>query len=198
MNEKEYLSEEKYQKTEKILTLVAVLLLVVGLSIGGFFIYNGIAKPGTAKVEELKVELENKMKELKDKGVKYNDFAEYTDGDEYDLKVITEALDPSINHCNLNEYKEHPLTKEYCAAKNSVDEFASSGKIMIGVFICFATLMFSIFILLIAKRRHIIAFQAQQAMPVAKEGIDKMAPTIGNAAGEIAKGIKKGLNDEEK
>ena len=35
-------------------------------------------------------------------------------------------------------------------------------------------------------------------MPIAKEGIDEMAPTIGNAAKEIAKGIKKGLKDEEK
>ena len=37
-------------------------------------------------------------------------------------------------------------------------------------------------------------------MPLAKEGIKKMAPTVGNAAGEIAKGItsgiKSGLNSE--
>ena len=31
-----------------------------------------------------------------------------------------------------------------------------------------------------------------------KEGIEEMAPTIGNAVGEIAKGIKKGLNDADK
>lgn len=37
-------------------------------------------------------------------------------------------------------------------------------------------------------------------MPLAKEGIEKMAPTVGNAAGKIAKGItssiKSGLNSE--
>lgn len=37
-------------------------------------------------------------------------------------------------------------------------------------------------------------------MPLAKEGIEKMALTVGNAAGEIAKGItsgiKSGLNSE--
>ena len=37
-------------------------------------------------------------------------------------------------------------------------------------------------------------------MPLAKEGIEKMAPTVGSAAGEIAKGItsgiKSGLNSE--
>ena len=35
-----------------------------------------------------------------------------------------------------------------------------------------------------------------QTMPIAKESIDEMAPTIGNAAGSIAKGIKNGLEDE--
>ena len=35
-------------------------------------------------------------------------------------------------------------------------------------------------------------------MPVAKEGIEKMAPAVGNAAEEIARGIKEGLKDEEK
>ena len=39
-------------------------------------------------------------------------------------------------------------------------------------------------------------FHAQQVMPVAKEGIDEMAPTIGEAAGKIAKGIKKGLDED--
>ena len=33
-------------------------------------------------------------------------------------------------------------------------------------------------------------------MPVAKEGIDEMAPTIGEAAGKIAKGVKKGLDED--
>lgn len=50
-------------------------------------------------------------------------------------------------------------------------------------------------LLLIAHKREITAFTAQQVIPVAKEGINEMSPTIGNAAGEIAKGIKKGLNE---
>lgn len=35
-------------------------------------------------------------------------------------------------------------------------------------------------------------------MPVAKEGINAMSPTIGNAAEQIAKGIKNGLNNSNK
>ena len=55
-----------------------------------------------------------------------------------------------------------------------------------------------VMIIVMAHRREITAFTTQQVMPVAKEGINEMAPTIGNAAGEIAKGIKKGLNEADK
>ena len=63
-------------------------------------------------------------------------------------------------------------------------------------------------ILLIAHRRDITAYTTQQVMPIAKEGIEemtptmskvaeKMAPAAGTVAKEVAKGIKEGLKDEE-
>lgn len=48
----------------------------------------------------------------------------------------------------------------------------------------------------IAYGREIRAFTTQQHMPVAQEGVEKMAPTMGNAAKEIAKGIKEGLRED--
>lgn len=198
MAENKYLNEEKYQKAEKSITLVAILILVIGLCIGGFLIYKGVAKPGTSKMEDLKVQLENKKNELEAKGIKFDSAAGYSDGEEYDLKIITNALDPSFDHCAFDEYKNNSITKEYCAAKNSTGDFANIVSIMLGVFICIATCMISVFVFIFARQRHIVAFQAQQVMPVAKESIDEIAPTIGNAAGEIAKGIKKGLEDEDK
>lgn len=196
MAERKYLNEEKYQKTEKKLTVIALFILIVGLCIGSFLIYRGVAKPGAAKVDELRVDLEKKKTELESKGVQYSDFAKYTDGEAYALKIITNALDPSFNHCSFDEYKSNSITKDYCKAKNSNGEMATTLYIIFGIFICFATCMIAFFIFTVAKRRHILAFAAQQTIPVAKEGIDEMAPTIGNAAGEIAKGIKKGLSDD--
>lgn len=198
MTENKYLNEEKYQKAEKSISIIAILVLIVGLCIGGYLIYKGVAKPATAKVEEFKKQLEIKKSELEAKGITYDALAEYTDGETYDLKIITKALDPSFKYCAFDEYKNNSITKEYCAAKNSIDDFATEGSIMLGVFICIATCMISAAIFTTAKRRHILAFQMQQVMPVAKEGIEEIAPTIGNAAGEIAKGIKKGLNDNQK
>lgn len=198
MQEKKYLNEEKYRKTEKTITFIAVLVLIVGLCIGGFLIYKGVAKPETSKIDELKVQLETKKQELESKGVNYSGFAKYSDGEAYDLKIITDALDPSFDYCTFDEYKNNSMTKDYCSAKNITGNLASTPSTMFGVIICIATCTIAGFMLMIAKRRHFLAFSVQQAMPVVKEGIDEIAPTIGNAAGEIAKGIKKGLNDADK
>lgn len=195
MDEKKYLNEEKYQKTEKGITVFAILILVVGLLIGGFLIYRGIVKPATSKVDALEKKLEEKRNELISKGIEYDKSSKYTDGEKYDLYIITEALDPSFSNCEFDEYKNNSITKEYCAAKNSISEFSNRTSIMFGAFICIATFMIFVSVLTFAKRRHILAFTTQQTMPVAKESIDEMAPTIGNAAGEIAKGITKGIKN---
>ena len=57
--------------------------------------------------------------------------------------------------------------------------------------------MLGINLKLISKGREINAFYAQQQMPVNKESIEKMAPSVGVAAKEITKGIKEGLDEEE-
>ena len=71
--------------------------------------------------------------------------------------------------------------------------------ILIGLGLIPSTLMISCVIFFIYKRREIAVFTTQQTMPIAQEGIEKMAPTIGEAAGtigkEIAKGIKEGINE---
>lgn len=70
---------------------------------------------------------------------------------------------------------------------------------MFGAFIIIASCMISFAIFMFAKKREITAFTVQQTMPLAKEGIEKIAPTVGNAVGtigkSIAKGIKEGINE---
>ncbi len=198
MEDKKYLNEEQYQKTERKLSLVALIILIVGLSIGGLLIFSGVAKPNTSKISDLKAELEAKKSALEAKGIEYNSSAEYTDGEVYDLYIITDVLDPSFDNCGFYKYKNNNLTSEYCSAKNNLNDFSGTPKIMIGSFICITSCMFAGFVFMVAKRRNIAAFTTQQVIPIAKEGIDEMAPTIGNAASEIAKGMKKGFNDNEK
>lgn len=92
--------------------------------------------------------------------------------------------------------------KEIEKAKNTISTSKYVPLYMFGVFIIVASCMITFSIYMFGKRREIIAFTAQQVMPVAQEGIEKMTPTVGNVAGSIArditKGIKEGLKDDEK
>ena len=298
---KEFLTEENYERGKKKLKMIAIIVLVIGLLIGGSLITVGILKQSktnsnysedtikklqndieaekvnleTKKTElegkrdeALRVEkqnLENKKQELISKGIKYDNSTKYDDGESYDLKVITNALDPSFNYCAFDEYENNVITRDYCLLSSNKDEdsiainviervlsiefnycvgdtknnmytsrycslvsqlndksdfnkeFDSYDSIpfyIIGGFIIIASCMFAGSIYMTTKQREILAFHAQQVMPVAQEGIEKMAPTIGKAgasiakemapaygevAKEISKGIKEGLKgDDEK
>ncbi len=62
----------------------------------------------------------------------------------------------------------------------------------------FVTIVGCIIRFVVGNQRQIMAYQVQQGMPIAQESMEKMAPSMGNATKEIAKGIKEGLKDDEK
>ncbi len=211
----EFLNEARYQKNEKNLTRVAIILLVVGLVGGLALIVTGgiIAVSGGKKSEyskEIKSEkkkLEERYQELVDKGVTYDFFTEYTDGEKYELKIIHEVLDPSVNSCVFTEYKNSEYTSNYCDLINKQNMKYNTGMAksflggtvltLIGIALITTLPMIGGILLLIAKRRHITAFTTQQVLPVAQEGIVKMAPTAGVVAREISKGIVEGKNEAD-
>lgn len=138
--------------------------------------------------------------------------------DKKSIDTIKNALDDSFDHCAFAAAKNNTYTSKYCSLKNQLKQknseisnldneysdfnkrFDSHGSIpfyMFGAFVIIASCMIAGSIFMFTKRREILAFQAQQIMPVAQEGIDKMSPTLGKAAGTIAKGIKEGLKDED-
>ena len=238
MDRNELLNEERFQSTKKKISKASIVVLLVGILIGGSLIGLGIVnKSKIAKrfsdaniknVEEKvlaeKEKLEAKRIELTDKGITYNSFTKYTDGEDYDLKIITNVLDPSSSGCVFDEYKNNSLTSEYCLLQSELKYIKDSSNVnwhseeyipffAIGGFITFTFGMISLVLFSASKQREILAYQAQQVMPVAQEGIEKMAPTIGKAsatiakemapvygelAKEISKGIKDGLKGEEK
>lgn len=193
------------------------------------------------KLKTLQEQLEKQIDDLQDKITKLErertqNFNGFTD--EYyaltdqidDLKDEKEPLDEQLDE--VEDYFNHyhnsnpTATEKAYELYNEITElertdmdfqrrFNSSKYIpffMGGGFIIMATLMFSSVLLVTLKRREIMAFSAQQVMPVAKEGVEEMAPAIGKAgkaiaeemapvygdiAKEIAKGIKDGLDGEE-
>lgn len=52
-------------------------------------------------------------------------------------------------------------------------------------------ILLGIVVILIPFKRKIMAYNAQQVMPVAQEGIEKLGPSIGKVAGDIAKEVNK-------
>lgn len=154
--------------------------------------------------------------------------------DKKSIDVIENALDESFDHCAFDSAKNNNYTSSYCSLKNELK--AKNGEIylldskysdfdknfeleeytpfyIVGGFILIVSIMISGSIYMMTKRREIAAFSVQQMMPIAQEGIEKIAPSVGKAgasiakemaptygqiAKEISKGIKEGLKGEEK
>lgn len=95
----------KLSKSEKKIKLIALFILIIDLFIGGFLIYIGITKPQSDKIEKLRATLEEKRRELVNNGIVYEEMSKYTDGEVYDLYVITKSLDPSFAYCEFDEFK---------------------------------------------------------------------------------------------
>lgn len=79
--------------------------------------------------------------------------------------------------------------------------FESFGLISLGMIttsIGVSLLMGSGIAMFVAHSRDINAFNAQSSIPVAKEVVNEMAPSVGTVAKEVTKGIKEGLDDENK
>lgn len=264
MEKKEYLNEETYQKNKKKITMIALIILIIGILIGGSLIATGVLKQVevnskyseenkislSEQLENEKDNLETTVSQLKDKIApiesqikslerepftgfnaayferqdKIEELEKGIEDDKKTISLIENVLDNGGHYCNFDNYKNNSRTSKYCSTKNQLDEisndfnksFDSNDSIpfyIFGAFIIIASCMISGSIYMFAKRREILAFSAQQVMPVAQEGIEKMAPTIGkagasiakemapaygNIAKEISKGIKEGLKDKEK
>lgn len=74
--------------------------------------------------------------------------------------------------------------------------FGSFGLTVIGgfmAFIGFSLTIGGIIATIVAHGREIKAFTVQQSMPIAQEGIETIAPSLGKAAEAISKGISRGI-----
>ena len=111
--------------------------------------------------------------------------------------------------------------KEFEKNKNMISTYKYSPFYIFGGFIIIASCIAAISIYTFAKGRDILAFTANQTVPVTKEVIEDIAPSIGKAAGSftkemndiagestanvmgdiaknISKGIKEGINEADK
>ena len=211
MENKKYLNEEQYQKTSKKLFSIGVGIIIFGVVVAAIMAITKIDfGPKVSKEElqqelaQLKPALQQRYDELESKG--FDESWDYKDEEGYEMALIDIALDPSNSTCeHSSRYSDNDTTREYCEVKAQIYELdkpkMNGGSLFIivpSLMVLMPCLAIGSMLILTSKRREVNAFIVQQSMPIAKEGIEKMAPSAGVAAKEIAKGIKEGLKDEEK
>ena len=172
MEKQEYLSEERYQQTNNKVKKVGKLLLITGIiTLVVSFILLIVGFVGAGNSA---IDGFNSMS--------------------------TNMMD------NFNSFGDNNgINVDVSGVQNTASGiFGNIGLFAIGSFmltIGFGLTIAGGIVMFIAHRREITAYATQQVMPVAQEGIEKIAPTIGNAAGTIAKGItsgiKEGLNSQQ-
>ena len=210
--ENKYLNEERYQRGKKKLVLISLIILILGIILGSGLIVTGITKTKSSKEEAKQInnqkalEAQARLDEIK---IEKDNLQEQYDTKSQECDSL-DHWDPNwfanVNQCRreaseINK-KISSLELEKISLKNYEQIEPNMAYVILcvlGVFVIIIGCSISFSIFMFTKRREIIAFGAQQVMPVAKEGIETMSPTIGNAVGtigkEIAKGISEGIRD---
>ena len=264
---KEFLTEENYERGNKKIRKIALIVLIIGLLIGGSLIATGIIKSNNAKkhneqiakqveqnnqtrsasevqsdIDLVKTKIDKLEKELRDLRIEQDKIFSDDRGFSDRYYKIEAEINEKTNEMNklrsqlfkyesellINNSGYNDTQKEIEKSKNTISSAKYTPFYMFGGFIIFASCMFSGIIYLSTKQRELMAYQVQKVMPIAQEGLEKMAPTIGKAgasiakeiapeigkaganvakemapvygdiAKEISKGVKEGLKDEEK
>ena len=164
---KEYLNEEQFQKNKKKIIKISLIVLIAGVLIGVGLIITGVVKSKNDETTLPKINLEVDEK--------------------------TEKMGNSQAFDNITG-SFGTFSKEF---EDSRKKIKVAPYYMFGSFIILASAMVAGGIYFFAIRREIAAFQTQQVMPIAQEGMEKMAPSIGKVGGEIAREVAKAKKEVE-
>lgn len=175
MDNQNLLSEEKYQQNNAKVKKIGKILLIIGiitLVVGFIFIIVGFVNAGNSAADSFDTFSNNAINNI----------------NSVDQDAIIGGVQDTFNSTN-------DTTKEIFG---SVALFALGGFLN---FIGFALTIAGGVVMFISHRREITAYTTQQVMPVAQAGIEKITPTVANAAGtisqSISKGIKEGMSDTD-
>lgn len=204
MEKKEYLNEEDYRKTKKKISMIALFVLIIGILIGGGLITTGIIKSSNVVTssqngrtkEVIQKEIDGLNKELASLMAKQTEEFEKNQFSSLYFSLQSEISSKNSKISDL-ESELWKVDSGYNSTKDSMEKAKYIPFYMIGAFIILASGMASFSIYMFSKGREITAFTVQQVMPVATEGMGKVAPSIGKVAKEVTKGIKEGLKDDE-
>ncbi len=227
LNEERYQNAKK--KIKKVSLATAIISIILGGALIAFGIittknaeseaekinkerYEAVARESQVKMDEINAQKATLEEQLKAKEYECDSIWDSIEDSVANFKSINQSAD--LNACrdevsSIQKQIQDLNSKAFQLKGNTI--IANSNKVVaenyyplafVGGMILVMGIAVSVSIYSIAIRREINAFHIQQNLPLAQEGIDKMAPTIGGAAGEIAKGvangIKSGLDDNQK
>lgn len=179
MEQEKYLSEEKYQETNKKVKKTSKTLLIIGailLVIGIIMIIAGFISFKNAQNKAMN-SFNNSASNLFDS---FNNSINNDDGEEF-----------------VNSMKESATS----VTDSSNDSFTSVGLFALGGFVLSAGVVLLIVggvMAYMAHRREITAYTTQQTMPIKKETINDITPTVADAAGTIAESVNQGFEESKK
>lgn len=192
----QFLSEENYQRTKKKISGIAIFILLIGLLLGGgligFGVYKSIDKSnsGAQRVEEIEIKIKDCKEELALVNNQLDEeFLENGFSTEYGrLSDRSEDLEGDIRDLENEKWE---------VSSNSSSKMGTFGLYAGGGMIIFLSLAIFGFITFYANSRGIVAYSMQSTMPIVQEGMEKVAPSMGKVAEEMARGIKRGLDDDD-
>lgn len=227
MKEKKFLDEEKYIASRKRLNVFAILVLFIAIilfvtlrGLGELAMKSGYdSETIMSKIEQeeshLTVVLQNtreKIRPTREK-IELNKLSFFEKEElelsiKEELEIIKEIEDYFNGHFKIaykaNETKQAVLLQEQLENievfgtsdrenMSKKDSYNGASNVVLG----FSTII-AIGVLLIANQRSIKVFEAQSTVPVTKEIIEEISPSLGKATKEIAKGFKEGVKEDEK
>lgn len=150
-----------------------------------------------SKISDLEIEQDKIFREDQDFSDRYYEKDKEIKTNQKELSKLEKQLSSFNSELWKIKSGYNDMNTDIEKAKNTVSTSKYIPLYIIGGFIIAASCMLAFAIYMFGKRREIAAFAVQQIMPVAQEGIEKVAPAIGSAAQTIAKGIKQGIKDDD-
>lgn len=216
MEKQKFLSEEKFQHTNKKVKKVALAIFLTGLAISiGLVIFGTVEKSQARKEFDQKIqtqkaeyerkseeakkrlpEIESEIDELKiQEQVKFSECVslihkvsaeEEARCDLEKEKIVEKIFSLESEKSDLGKYKKPFVARETFNEITPIQYMIAFQVILISSALAGGVFMMS-------KRREMGAYAAQQGMPVAQEMIEKMTPTAAKSSGVVAESVAEGL-----
>ena len=122
------MGEKRVRKGRRIIVFL-VIIVIIAATMGGYFMFrkNDVVLYGDEEYvsvmsnkDELELEemfLKDLLGDLENRGLKYEETDDRS-SEQYGFNLVFNIVKGDKDYCQIDEYREHDLTKNYCELKN--------------------------------------------------------------------------------